>query len=229
MQAKNSQHQRYEILWQYIKATDAQYLTLSFPDIETILGFPIDHAFLNYKKELHAYGWLCSNISMKEENITFLRLPEHSRILEKRSFSVIGKEGSTDDGPSFVQRLWDAANGQFGQVAPFAKKDSNGALCGVWGLMSDRDRQFKPWAHNFTEGLYLAGIECLDDAQPPQGWVQWTVPAFEYLVILNESEDTFGSTISFLKANKLSLAGAVHDFTDPETGKAYLYVPLQKR
>jgi len=229
MQAKKSHKPSYEKLWQYIGATDAPKLILSFAEIENILGFPIDHAFLNYKKKLHEYGWLCTKISMKEENISFLRLPEHSRILEKSSFSVIGKEGSTDDGPLFVQRLWDDANSQVDQIAALAKKECNGDLCGIWGLMSDRERQFKPWAHNFTEGLYLAGIECHDDAQPPQGWVRWTVPAFQYLVIMNESEDTFSSTVSFLKANKLSLAGAVHDFTDPTTGKAYLYIPLQKR
>lgn len=33
--------------------------------------------------------------------------------IRKESFTVIGKEGSTDDGAGFIQRLWDDANGHF--------------------------------------------------------------------------------------------------------------------
>ena len=31
--------------------------TLTFAEIEQVLGFPIDHSFLNFKKELTARGW----------------------------------------------------------------------------------------------------------------------------------------------------------------------------
>ena len=57
--------------------------------------------------------------------------------IRKESFTVIGKEGSTDDGAGFIQRLWDDANGHFDQVADLAKRDENGDLAGVWGTMSD--------------------------------------------------------------------------------------------
>ena len=36
------------------------------------------------------------------------------------AFCVIGKEGSTADGPGFVQRLWEDANGHFSEVEPLA-------------------------------------------------------------------------------------------------------------
>lgn len=35
-----------------------------------ILGFPIDHSFLKYKKELSEYGYQVGKISMKEETVS---------------------------------------------------------------------------------------------------------------------------------------------------------------
>lgn len=69
---------------------------------------------------------------MKEQPITFLRLPDYSTILEKASFSVLGKEGSTEEGLGFVQRLWQEANNHFDDIEPYAKKDSNGKVYGIW-------------------------------------------------------------------------------------------------
>ena len=42
----------------------------------------------------------------------------------KEEFVVIGKEGATLDGEGFIQKLWDAANGHFNEVAHLAKKDA---------------------------------------------------------------------------------------------------------
>ena len=50
----------------------------------------------------------------------------------KKSFVVIGKEGSTLDGEGFIQKLWDDANSHFGEVAHLAKKDANGGIVGRW-------------------------------------------------------------------------------------------------
>ena len=44
----------------------------------------------------------------------------------KESFAVIGKEGSTEDGAGFIQRLWADANAHFGEVAELAKRDASG-------------------------------------------------------------------------------------------------------
>ncbi|MCM1578856.1 MAG: AraC family transcriptional regulator, partial [Ruminococcus sp.] len=54
----------------------------------------------------------------------------------KEAFSVIGKEGSTDEGEGFIERLWERANGNFDQVEGLAKKDGEGNIVGVWGAMS---------------------------------------------------------------------------------------------
>ena len=145
----------------------------------------------------------------------------------KESFTVIGKEGSTQDGPGFIQALWAEANGHFGDVQHLAKRDAEGNLTGVWGAMSDFSRQFRPWQENFTQGLYLAGVECRDGAQPPEGWTKWTVPGYEYLVAESEGAQTFSQVLGYMEANGLSLAGAVHDFTCPASGKSYMFFPIR--
>ena len=146
----------------------------------------------------------------------------------KESFSVIGKEGSTEDGAGFVQNLWADANSHFTEVAPLAKKDENGNLLGIWGAMTDFSRTFQPWEDGFSKGLYLAGVECSDDALPPEGWTKWTVPGFEYLRVVCDHDGIFPEMIARLQENNIPLAGGVHDFTCPATGKNYMYFPIRK-
>ena len=95
----------------------------------------------------------------------------------KESFVVIGKEGSTLDGEGFIQRLWVDANSHFGEVQHLAKKDENGNISGIWGAMSDFSHSFNPW-EDFNKGLYLAGVECRDDAEAPNGWTKWIIPGY---------------------------------------------------
>lgn len=144
----------------------------------------------------------------------------------KEAFAVIGKEGSTEDGPGFVQSLWAEANAHFAEVAHRAKKDENGNLVGIWGAMTDFSRSFLPWEDGFSRGLYLAGVECVDDAQAPEGWVKWNVPGFEYLRAECDHDGVFPEMIDYLREKGISLAGAVHDFTCPQTGKNYMYFPI---
>lgn len=146
----------------------------------------------------------------------------------KETFSVIGKEGCTSDGKDFIQRLWNDANAHFIEVAELAKKDEKGNLLGIWGAMSDLSHSFKPWEDNFTKGLYLAGVEVLDEAEAPQGWVKWTVPAYEYIYIKTEGPDSFMNVIKYLNDNKINLVGAVHDFNCPESGQAYMFFPIRR-
>lgn len=146
----------------------------------------------------------------------------------KASFSVIGKEGSTEDGIGFVQQLWTEANSRFAEVVNLAQKDENGNLVGIWGVMTDFSRSFLPWEDGFSKGLYLAGVECAEDAQPPQGWTKWTVPDFEYLRVECDSDGMFSEMIAYLQEHNIPLVGAVHDFTCPRTGKNYMYFPVNK-
>ena len=145
----------------------------------------------------------------------------------KASFSVIGKEGSTLDGQGFIQKLWEEANAHFDEVQSLAKRDENGNLAGIWGAMSDCTRSFKPWEENFSKGLYLAGIECEDDAIPPEGWTKWTIPGYEYLCTEIESPSTFSDVLDYMHTNGITLVGAVHEFTYPMSGKNALYFPIR--
>lgn len=146
---------------------------------------------------------------------------------EMPSFCVIGKLGSTDDGEGFIQKLWTDANEHFSEVAHLAKKDDHGIYAGFWGAMSDMNGKFEPWEDNFTKGLYLAGVEVNDDAYAPKGWVKWQIPSFEYLYCETEP-DIFENVLKYIAGNGYSLAGAVHDFTCPETGKNFMFFPIKK-
>lgn len=146
----------------------------------------------------------------------------------KETFCVIGKEGSTEDGSGFIQKLWKDANAHFAQISHLAKKAENGKLVGIWGAMTDFSRAFLPWEDGFSKGLYLAGVECRDDAEPPEGWVKWTVPGFAYLRVLCDHEAVFPEMIAYLQEQSMTLAGAVHDFTDPQTGTNYMYFPIRR-
>lgn len=146
---------------------------------------------------------------------------------EKESFVVIGKEGSTSDGAGFIQKLWEDANSHFEEVKHLAKKDENGNIAGIWGAMSDFSRSFHPW-EDFGKGLYLAGVECIEDAKAPDGWRKWKIPGYEYIYVECESDDTFAKTIQYLKDKEIPLAGAVHDFTCPQTGKNYMFFPIRE-
>ena len=141
------------------------------------------------------------------------------------AFTVIGREGSTNDGPGFIQQLWADANAHFPEIEPLVKRSENGTPIGFWGAMSDFSRSFQPWSNNFSEGLYLAGAECTDNAEAPAGWTKWTVPAYEYLKVENAN---FAAVLQHMAENGLSLAGAVHDFTDPATGRSYMLFPIRK-
>lgn len=155
---------------------------------------------------------------------------ENSRIKRctKEAFAVIGKEGSTEEGNGFIQRLWEEANSHFGEVAHLAKKDEKGNVAGVWGAMSDRTRSFLPWEEGFTKGLYLAGVECETDAEAPEGWTRWVIPGFEYLYTVKENEGVFSEMIDYLRENGMELAGAVQEFNCPVTGKEYLFFPIRR-
>ena len=140
---------------------------------------------------------------------------------------LFGKEGSTSDGEGFSQKLWDDANGHFSEVAHLAKKDADGKLVGIWGAMSDVSRSFKPWEDGFSKGLYLAGVECVDHAEAPDGRTKWIIPGYEYIVVENHT-GAFEETLGQMNEEGISLAGAVHDYTDPATGKGYLYFPIRE-
>ena len=145
----------------------------------------------------------------------------------KETFVVIGKEGSTTDGQGFIQKLWSDANSHFSEVQPLAKKDESGNLVGIWGAMSDYSHSYKPWEDSFSKGLYLAGVECVDDAEAPEGWTKWTIPGYEYLCAEVESGSTFSDVLDYMNTNSIALVGAVHDVTCPLNGKNYMLFPIR--
>lgn len=146
----------------------------------------------------------------------------------KDSFSIIGKMGSTRDGAGFIAALWADANAHFSEIAHLAAKQPGGLPAGIWGAMSDFTLSFRPWEKDFSEGLYLAGVECTGGAEPPAGWTKWTLPGFEYLKTENTGPSAFREMLGCLQKNGLTLAGAVQELTDPAEGKEYLLFPVRR-
>lgn len=144
------------------------------------------------------------------------------------ALTVIGREGSTADGPGFIQKLWREANEHFDEISHLVMRDSGGNPVGFWGAMTDFSRAFLPWENNFSAGLYLAGAECNWDSEPPEGWTKWIIPSFEYLKVEADAPDTFPKMLTYLTENNLPLAGAIHDFTDPVTGRNYMFFPIRR-
>lgn len=64
---------KYQPLWNWIKENGELRFKLTYTEMEQILGFPIDHSFLTYKKELKEYGFNVGKISMREQTIEFTK------------------------------------------------------------------------------------------------------------------------------------------------------------
>ena len=62
---------KYDPLWEYVQKKGSQSFKLTFEEIQDIVGIPLDHSFLNYKKELTEYGYQVGKISMKEKTVIF--------------------------------------------------------------------------------------------------------------------------------------------------------------
>lgn len=65
---------KYNPLWQHIRKNGGKSFKLSFDEIENIAGIPIDHSFLNYKKELLEYGYEVKKISLKDKTVLFQKI-----------------------------------------------------------------------------------------------------------------------------------------------------------
>lgn len=154
-------------------------------------------------------------------------------VLEKQSFSVIGKlgQGNSSQGSLWIPPLWQAANGNFHEIAELAKKDEDDNMVGIWGAMSDIDESFHRWSN---QGKYLAGCEVIDGAVAPEGWTKWTIPSYKFLVV-KCSQEEYGSIFnnminSYLPEHNYQLVGAVHEYYSPQEsdGSFYLYFPIER-
>lgn len=147
-------------------------------------------------------------------------------IIAKPVFYVIGKEGSTEDGKDFVKSLWKDAEEHFDEVKESAVK-KEGKPAALWGIMSDPSHSYRPWEDNYSRGLYLAGVECTEDAEK-EGWVKWKVPGAEYIRVRCEDSYPFREGLDYLKDHGFTLAGAVYDCTDLQTGVSYICYPVRR-
>jgi hypothetical protein len=62
---------KYEPLWNHLQSDGRDAFRMTFDEIRVVLGFEIDHFFLNCKKEAADYGYTVGKISLKEKHVTF--------------------------------------------------------------------------------------------------------------------------------------------------------------
>ncbi len=67
---------KYDPLWRYVQKRGGSSFLLTFEEIQDITGAPIDHSFLNAKRELTEYGYQVGKISMKEQTVMFHKKEE---------------------------------------------------------------------------------------------------------------------------------------------------------
>ncbi len=60
---------KYDVLWRYVRENAPVEMT--FDEVQQICGFPIDHSFLMFKKELSEYGYQIGKISLKNQTVQF--------------------------------------------------------------------------------------------------------------------------------------------------------------
>jgi len=65
---------KYDPLWEYVRHRGDHAFKLTFDEVRDIMGFEIDHSFLNYKKELSEYGYQVGKISLKEKTVAFSKM-----------------------------------------------------------------------------------------------------------------------------------------------------------
>jgi len=70
---------KFEPLWDWIKENGTDSFILTFEEIEKIAGIPLDHSFLNHKKELLDYGFMVEKISLKKQDVAFRKEIPSSR------------------------------------------------------------------------------------------------------------------------------------------------------
>jgi len=65
---------KYDTLWKHLQTDGRDTFRMTFEEIKSVLGFDIDHSFLNFKKEATGYGYSVGKISLKEKYITFSKV-----------------------------------------------------------------------------------------------------------------------------------------------------------
>ena len=154
------------------------------------------------------------------------------RIIDLPQTAVIGKAGLCTKEHNIAAELWQQASCSFHEVAGLGLKKADGSYAGFWGAMSDESMRFLPWEEDYTRGMYLAGTEVPLDAEAPDGWTKWILPARKYLVI-DVCPDTYSAVFrdtlqQVIPGMGLCLCGAVCDYTEPSTGQSRLYFPVEE-
>lgn len=71
---------KYDPLWEHLRADGRDGFSMSFDEIADVLGFEIDHSFLNYKKDAADHGYHVGKISLKEKRVMFSKTDDRENL-----------------------------------------------------------------------------------------------------------------------------------------------------
>ncbi len=146
------------------------------------------------------------------------------KTLKKPAITLIGKVTPIKNGSGQIAKAWGEVSSNLTQLAPLIKYTERGKMS-VWGAMTDSDSSLE-WQERFEIGLFLAGVECIDSAEAPEGWAKWVLPESEYVVAPRSADIT--EVCDFIEASGMRLSGGICDHTE-EDGRAVRYYPVERR
>ncbi len=155
---------KYNDLWDYLKNNGNDVIKLTIAEINSILGFEMDHSFLNYKKELLDYGYQVKKISLKENVVIFNKIGAISFRYAKRKDVPLILE--------FIKQLAEyekmldevVADEKLLEEWIFDKKKAEV----IFAVVDNKEVGFALFFHNFSTFLGRAGIYLEDLFVQPQ-------------------------------------------------------------
>lgn len=151
-------------------------------------------------------------------------------IVEKKDFEVIGKVamGKSDEHSKWVLPLWKTFNDNIKEIVNVIKIDNNGILAGLWGIMNDIDETFSPWS---DMGKYMAGVEVIEGANTPNGWIKWYIDGGKFLKVkcnIQNYNEIFKKIINdYIPKNGYTVIGNVMEYYIPNSKDFYLFFKIE--
>lgn len=145
-------------------------------------------------------------------------------------FTVIGLVGKSTDGPGYVDKLWMEINRKGKSIMHLVKKDEDGDLAGVWGLMNDETGTFLPPGDKKSKTVvYMAGLEVNDNAKAPKGFEKWVIPEFDYLYVPVEGKklQVIEAVMEYCAEENLVFAACPFDYMPADGKMMYMFFPVK--
>ncbi len=147
------------------------------------------------------------------------------------SFAVIGIAKENNGLYDGNDAVWQELERKVEKIHALAKRNENGELVGIWGLLNNERLDFRLTTTNPNgKILFLAGLEAPDDAVPPKGFTKWVVPAGDYLYapVTKNKLTTLNKILQYADGHGWEPNGYPFDFMQHGDTTLYTFFPVRK-